>query len=560
MSMSAQENSVTARFARWALAYAVRHWPEENRAWGLALAAEIDETASAFETVRWSLGGIMFFSRSVMSSAWKWMKLPAGSSLFGGADGPEGPSLLPKRSRVFTAAILAVSALLLALPEGREAIRTVRASWQEYRQSDSDARTLEKLEARAEKEKDASTLAFVALGTGDTKRAEALTERAVALDAELIWIYGARNHWPKDDPPREDWLARLQAAEPDNAVPYLLEAYAVADSRVEKLYDHGWPKDADFEVAGSDSRWLALMERAYGAPRYDSYMQRHHQLTRAVWNRDKNLSPVIVLSGLWSHGIPNLLNVRIFADFKIHEAKKARAAGDLKRAEGLLDEVDAFGARMADGSGTVIEKWIAWTLSERADKELAVLYSGWGQAEDARRVTLRIEQIEASFQALRPARDLATGARAQAFRRDAMLVQGFGTLAVIAGFAAMAGFLMLELWPGKIRDTKTSWRRAACLVADCAPAVLLVACGGFLFSFLPFQRAFDEYRSSNYSLLNDERMIDSMWSLMEVPQSVTGVNAAVSIWTSVTIALSALLLFVLVRGFYRMQRTVAKPA
>ncbi len=85
--MSAQENSVTARFARWALGCAVRYWPQENRAWGLALAAEIDETRSAFETVRWSFGGIMLFSRSVVSGAWKWMKLPAGSSLSGGAVG-----------------------------------------------------------------------------------------------------------------------------------------------------------------------------------------------------------------------------------------------------------------------------------------------------------------------------------------------------------------------------------------------------------------------------------------------------------------------------------------
>jgi len=44
---------VTARLARWVLGCAVQHWPEENRAWGLAPAAEIGETASAFETVRW---------------------------------------------------------------------------------------------------------------------------------------------------------------------------------------------------------------------------------------------------------------------------------------------------------------------------------------------------------------------------------------------------------------------------------------------------------------------------------------------------------------------------
>jgi hypothetical protein len=560
MSVANQERPAVARFARWLLGCAVRHWPEENRAWGLALEAEIDETWSAFETLKWSFGGIMLFSRSVLSSVWKWMKLPAGSSLSGGAVGPEGSSLLPKRSRVFTAVVLAVAALLLALPEGREAIRTVRASWQEYGQSDSDARTLEKLAARAKKEKDASTLAFVALSTGDPKRAEVLTDQAVALDPELIWIYGARNHWPKNDPPRQDWLARLQAADPDNAVPYLLEAHAVAGPRVHNLYDHGTPKDADFEVAESDSKWMALMERAYSAPRYDSYFQRHYQLTRTLWNREKSLSFVLVLSGLWSHAFPSLLNLRTFADVKIHEAQKARTAGDWKRAESLLAEVDAFGMRMAAGSGTKIEKVIAWSVSRRANKEMAVLYSSLGKTEDERRATLRVEQIDSSFQGLRPGHDSADHERAQTFQREALLVQGFGILAVIAVLAALAGVLMLELWPSRIRNAQTISRRVPCWLADYGPTTLLVASVAFLMSFLPFQRAFEEYRASNYALLNEERLLDSMWGLLEIPQYVTGVNAAVSIWTFVTVALSALLLFVLARGFYRMRRTVAKPA
>ena len=151
MSVAKQEIPASARFARWLLEWAVRHWPEETRPWGLALAAEIDETASAFETVSWSLGGIMLFARSVLSGAWAWMKLPAGGSL-PGARGPQGPSLLPKRSRVLRRQFWPQAALLLFLPVGREAIRTVRASWQGFRESPSDQRTLEELAARAKKE------------------------------------------------------------------------------------------------------------------------------------------------------------------------------------------------------------------------------------------------------------------------------------------------------------------------------------------------------------------------------------------------------------------------
>ncbi len=560
MSMSAEENSVTARFARWALECAVRHWPQENRAWGQALAAEFDEAASAFESVRWSFGGIMLFSRSVLSSAWKWMKLPAGSSLSGGAVGPEDCSLLPKRSRVFTAVVLAVTALLLALPEGQEAIRTVWSSWQEYRRSNSDERTLEKLAVRAEKEKDASLFAFVALRAGDPHRVEDLAERAVALDPRFIWVYGARNHsWPNSESPKAEWLARLQAADPDNAVPYLLEAYAVGGPHVEDLYlGHGTLKGPDFQALESNTRWMELMERAYASPQYDSYFQRHVQLAGRVWNREKNLSPMLVLSGLWSHAIPNLLNLGIFADVKIHDAKKAEEARDLTRAESLLNLVNTFGVRMGDGSATDIEKLIAWTISQRADKALAVLYSRVGKTEDEQRATARLNEIDELRKKMRFVHNPARGEGTQTFRTDAILVEGFGILCVVAALGAMAGVLMLELWPGRIQTAQPTWRKVSCWLADYGPATLLAASVAFLLSFLPFERAFAEYRASNYSLPNQERLMESVWGLLEIPQSVTGVNAAVSIWTFVTVALSALLLFVLVRSLYKIRRTVTK--
>jgi hypothetical protein len=317
-------------------------------------------------------------------------------------------------------------------------------------------------------------------------------------------------------------------------------------------------QDPDFQAVESNTTWMALMERAYESTRYDSYFQRHDELTRTVWNREKNLSPMVVLSGLWSHGIPNLLNLRIFADVKVHESQKARAAGDLKRAESLLNEVDGFGLRMADGSETDIERLIAWTVSQRADKELAVLYLSAGMKEDERRVTTRLDQIEKRFKETRLAHNPARGAGTQTFRREAILVEGFGLLWVVAALGAMAGLLMLELWPGRIQKAQPTWRKLTCWLADCGPTTLLVASVAFLVSFLPFGRAFAEYRASNYSLPSQERFMESMWGFLEIPRFVTGVNAAVSIWTFVTVALSALLLFVLVRGLYRIRRTVTK--
>ena len=110
---------------------------------------------------------------------------------------------------------------------------------------------------------------------------------------------------------------------------------------------------------------------------------------------EKNLSPTVVLFGLWSHAIPDLLNLRIFAICqKCTEAQRARAAGDLKRAESLLNEVSTFGVRMADGSGTDIERLIGWAVSREADKELVALYSSAGKTEDEQRATTRLNEID----------------------------------------------------------------------------------------------------------------------------------------------------------------------
>jgi hypothetical protein len=398
------------------------------------------------------------------------------------------------------------------------------------------------------------------LSTIDRERGTAWTERAVALDPQFIWVYGARYHGPKIDPPREDWLARLKAADPGNAVPDLLEADALAQPRLAALFEHRGKNEGPREVLAGDAKWMALMERASAAPRYDSYFQRHYQLARTVWDRERDLPPTIILYGMWQHAFPSLFNVRTYSEIQIAEAQKARKAGDSKRAESLLGGVDAFGMRMADAKDSDIEKLIGLAIARNATKEMAKLYQAPGNTEDEQRVAKHLEQIEGRVQESRRALNLSRNARAQAFRKEAFLVQGFGTLSVLAAFAALAGILLLELWPGRIRNAKSTWRRAACWAADYAPAILLVACGAFLVSFLPFQSAFEEYRTSNFTLGDEQVLTDAMWSLFAIPSYVVGVDGAVELWSFVTIALSALLLFVLVCGFYRTKRTAANPA
>jgi hypothetical protein len=552
MSVPKPDNPAAARFARWLLGRAVRYWPKENRAWGLALAAEIDETASASETVRWSMGGIMLFTRSVLSSAWAWMKLPLGSSLPAG--GPQGPSLLPKRSRLFTATILAATTLLFLLPESREAFRTVRASWLGFILTNSDERKLEEMGARAEKDKDASMLAFVALGTHDPKRGQELVEKSVALDPKLVWIYGAKNHRMDYYPARQDWLDRLHEADPGNAVPLLLAAAALAEPKLSPNY-----RDEDFAKLGNDPQWMALMERAYAAPHYDSYLQKHFQLMRMAWERDRYLPPVIVFYGMWSHAIPDLRLIRLYGDIEIREAKKAQAEGDEEKAEKLANQVGAFGMRVADSNGPFIEKLVGIAVARNAQLELAELYASEGKTEEARLATSRVTELDHVVKGFTHD-DPRRAEQIHTLRREGALVQGFAILGGIAGIAAILGILVVELRSGKSGRRKTIWRRAVSFAADHAPATLFIASGAFVVCFLPFQRALADFRASGFLPADERRITDALWSLIMVPEYMLGTDAAVAFWSMVTVTLSALAVFVLAWGFYRARRRALNPA
>jgi hypothetical protein len=489
----------------------------------------------------------MLFVRSVASRAFAWLKLPAGASLpRGTGEGSLDPSTHPRRSRLVTAGVLIAAAVMFLSPEGREAITTARANWGDVQQSPSDRQTLEKLAVRAEKDNDAATLAFVALSVDDSGRFTALADRAVSLNPEFMWIYGATDSLAHGGSSAwEERIERLQTSDPGNAVPVLL----AADSRAERndaTYGHLLPAEIEARLAG-DPKWMALMVRAFASPRYDSFVQRRSELTRDIWNRERYLSPRVVLRGFWWPAVPNLRNLSYFSKIRVREAEKAFAAGDLKGADHLLVEVDSFCERMVDANSMVVEKAVGLSIAIGANRERGELYKRAGLTAEAQEARLRVHQLE-ERQAGLWQKD-ARVAREHAFRRAGILVQGFGILAVMGGFAAFAGILLLELGPAKFRSRKTSWRRVVCWAADYAPATSLVASGALLLSFLPCARAFSEYRTSTVGLSSQEALVEALWGFMS-PNYYKAEYAFLT-WSFVTVALAMLATFIVARGIYR---------
>src|SRR4029077_15144248 len=269
--MTAPQPSLPIRLAHSLLQLALGIWPDESRHWGQALVAELHEIEHRGEAVQWSRGGLLLFTRSSASHFFSGLKLPAGSTLTA-ASLPDvtGSSILPKRSRLFTLAILLATAAVLLLPQSREAISTVRASWNGYQGYSSDLSALQDLASRAQREKDAHTLAFVALATPDRERSMALADHAVAIDSSLVWIYANSTGHPGYAPPSKDGLARLLAADPDNGFPELVLARTFSEPLLQRLIYHNSPTELEFETSlAADPQWISCMDRAFRAPRYD---------------------------------------------------------------------------------------------------------------------------------------------------------------------------------------------------------------------------------------------------------------------------------------------------
>ena len=491
----------------------------------------------------------MLFSRASASHFLTWLKLPTGSRLSTASLPLVGDSpILPKRSRLFTAAILVTTAAVLFLPYSQEAVSTVRATWLGYAPWDIDRGTLERLGARAEKENDAHTLAFVALTLRESDVGTRLANKAVSLDPSLTWIYASRFYRPEEVPQPES-LARLHDFDPSNAYIYLTAADGVAHPRIMALLEHHTPAPAEFEAAlVSDPQWVTQMETAFRAPHYDDYVGKHWELIRYEWNRDQALSPAIVGYGLWSHRIPDTQNLRIFSNFEIHRAQRALADGHPDQAAGILQQIDGFANRMSGQAETPFERMIALEISRWSAQESRNLYSTTGRAREASEASARLKDIENRKQTFLSQPYLA---QSDSLRREAALYQACAILLFVCGVITALSFFLLELRPRFLPRRRAAWQRILCRTADYAPASFLILSFAFLMSFLPIAHLFARYRSTDASIETFREISGTLWGLEEVPERLQYILSPPFFWwllTTALVVLAALLVFRMFSG------------
>jgi hypothetical protein len=534
------------------LEWAIRFWPRESRPWGQALLAETHEIPHPLEALFWALGGVTVFLRSHLAHLLALLKLPPGRTTapLPVAPGNNGPRF-PHNSRLVTALILLAVTTLLLVPPGRQATSIVSSSWSEFQATPGEVRVVERLATEAEKKSDAHQLAFLANCEPDPTRGEQYAARAVELDPGLVWVFASRFRRP-DMTINKEWLLRLQHSDPDNAFVHILAAEAAVDPNVWSRFGPNGPDATQASEIPGYSEWTANMERAFRSARYDSYAQRHLDLTSEGWRTAPQVPLSLVVYSFWSHFLPDLSQIERFADEKIAQAQKAAAAGHPQEAEQSLRQFASFGQQMVAESETDFERLGALAIARRGQDALRKFYAQSGRQADEQAVVAQLRQLEISKENLMQGGMRSRGESWNYFRRRAILVQISACSTVVLAALTVLGLILLEIRVIPL-DRLRILRWSACRVADFGPATVLALASVFLLSFRPFALAVEQYRSGIPANAATPELIWQLMALgfMQPFLYLFQPSGHAALWLLLTIALSLVAVAVVVRGIWR---------
>jgi hypothetical protein len=393
--------------------------------------------------------------------------------------------LSPRRPWVWAALVLSLA--LLALPGFRQALNTISLPLKTdlLEEGFFSTRTLAQMERQAAAQADARALAFVALHHPDINEAARAAEKAIALDSHLTWI-SARfaRVYPLDHDPAP-WIARLKAWDPDNAFPYLLEAGVHVDKASLRAtwmeLRHSFSTEADLRLS---------MQKAFAAPKYDTYTTQRFELDRAVFLQQGWDRPDLLMFAEAARPFPNLLVTRTYAQYLVMDAGgAAEKAGRNEEAAAQYRTVAQFGVRMQRGSSDLIERLIGIAIREISNKRLLPLLRHQGRTEEAVLMESELADLRDAFGFAREHRS-EDGAAVRA--APLVLISGVVVLVLAAATLAWLGSVIPLRW----KENGSSLLNCFASVASVAPPLLLLASLSLYGAYYPYIRHIDQFESA----------------------------------------------------------------
>jgi len=547
----------------------VRLWPPDTKDWARAFAAEVFQIETLSESLRWLIGGIMLLTRARLWYFFKGLSRPLGV--------PPDPPLeaarrlvarFPRTPRWISLLLLAASITILLHPETRTSLRA--AVWRELWEP-QEWSTFRKLQSKTTETGDAKLLALLSLLSRDNADRARLSNEAIAKDASLTWL-DYRYFRPADTVEERaklrrsaiERIQRLEKWDADNAVPRLFAAELVfedivaASPAVSSLAflrgSHELHELNEVEkTAAANHEWLALMDRAFRAPRYDTYASRRFELIRDVARQyrinDPDVTEYTVAGGALPQ-FPNLLtyaHVLLYRDWR--SGTGAHDASTIADARSVLH----FAQRMQLRGLTRIEDILAAQIAQQACERLQPLLEKSGRREEAAFVTAELERWTVALDRLR------SRSRSWSSRTMGGSLESAGLTIHIAAFAAIGllavSVVALGAFAGENGSTSTiespgPFSVFVSLVADVAPPFLLLACVILFVAYHPYAHTYETFFHANAPSLTTESMEDLAAAaaapyMMPRAWAMQSESFTYMEWFSATVALSVLAAFLL---------------
>ena len=432
------------------------------------------------------------------------------------------PPRLPWKRAVMC---LAISGALLFVPDLRQGLRVIFSSWRdEFRTQDGTA-IWGKVGREADNNGDAAAMAVASMRMSSVEGvhfddAVRLAEHAVAKDPSLTWIYyflaERRNDSRFRGSPHPELIQRLQNWDPQNAVPYLAEADEIALLHEQ---DPQWrrrgSKEAEIsDIRRRDPRWLAMMDRAFGASAYDAYFARRLDLDLQVMQRIGIIDPQLATTSYFSADVlPRLQNMREYADWRFAQGEEAERAGHWEDAAIEYWGVAQFGQRVCLGhkGNTDVEVVIARGLQEESFKHLPPVLLELGRPQEAQ-VVAYAAQLQRMENEETAAHDKSEMQRLMTFSlANGLFVHLCAVLSAASIFLiAVAGFTFAV--------ERAAQSRFVRLGLTYGPLLLVLSITGLLFAYHPYAAYYRSYLA-NPSAQDQESILD-VFLVSGVPQYV----------------------------------------
>jgi hypothetical protein len=539
-SENSASNSRPRSASQKIIAFAFRRitalWPSDSRDWALAMQAELPQMESTQQSLQWLAGGIMSLGK-----AW-WN---------GAISSDNKKDLAPVKKPGILAISLALVALgaFFLMPSVHEGFSAVAHSWNS--RGNWNQTSYQGMAREAEANHDAKTLAYLSARMNTPEENARLADEAVSLDPSLTWIYikgAGSNYVYTQIPEKRAWMSKLEASDPDNAMPYLMQA-AVRSNEI--FYANNLRISNELLIA--DPAWRADMEKSFAAPRYDSYYDRGMDLQQAVLKAHNLRDPEDVSLGISESYGPGLGQAQTYSKLLLKQAKDAQQKGDTATATHLAWTILQFIERTRP---TVHGEYTRISLDSTTQSACAFLQpleAAAGHADVAKllasqnaTLTKRLAEKNPYYATYLRRQHDGTGTILHSSAAGLLL---FGSAILLSALV----FLVARFVPLRREGVAYRW---ACNCLRFAPAGFAAATALMALTFAPYLNTVNDYLNGMRAPATIDALISVEYSLYQFPNRIFNpLNQAMY----ASLLRAALLVVVIIAGALFLGRNVSRP-